>query len=282
MGVNTLTQAGAPVPSEQAIPAPATNSIVAVTDKKGNPLTVIVKTKKGSVKATVRGIDIATGKLILSCEDDPAGKNRAAFPSSAQPATDRRNEASTAEAVQALRDSENLLTITVANKDLANKIKNGQIAVVNGAVQLTQKEAQAAINGNKRTLLHIVDKTKKNDEINTIKQPEKEETPWYKNWKVWAIILLTVGLATIGILGFRKGGWWNKNKKKTQSTVQTPSTTTSQYTPPSTQPTNTDERPASSHAPEPSQSSGPSIPGGNITSDYEITGPTVTHPANQL
>ncbi len=284
MGVGTLKQSAQPVVPEQPTQVVAQNSILAVTDKQGNPLVVTVRTKRGTVKATVRGIDTATGKLILSCDD--TRENRAAFPASKQPATDRQNEASTADAVQSLRDSENLLTITVSNKELANKIKNGQITTANGAVQLTQKQAQSAINGSKRTLLHIVDKkaVEKAQQIEEAKKQE-EDKPWYKNWKIWALILLTIGLATLGILAFRKGGWLNKDKK--HSKISTPSpvdpepSKTKEPEIPTYTPTNTDSRVEDNS----STPSTPNIPGGNITEDkgsYEISGPIVTPPAHGL
>lgn len=71
-------------------------------------------------------------------------------------------------------------------------------------------------------------KAKEVQNVEEAAKPAQEEKPsWWernKNWIYWGLGILGVaGLATIGFLGFRKGGWWNK--KKTPQVTPTPSPT---------------------------------------------------------
>ncbi len=192
----------------QTVPAPAVpTTLVPVYDSTGKQITVTVN----GVKAVIQGYDKATGKLHLTCADTP--ENQAKFRRSTQPKTDRTNEPSTDSTVRFFRDSQgNPLTITVKNPALAAKINGSQMV-------LSQQDAEKAIRNSKRTLMHIVDKTAQAEAVHN-NQPVKTEKEgwWSKHW--WKVLLGVLIAATIGILGFRKGGWWNKRPK----TPPTPST----------------------------------------------------------
>ena len=148
--------------------------------------------------------------LIFSTEDNE--ENRAKYGRSKNPLSLREKSGIDSDTNKYIQDIRNTDKLAITIKCPATVDKNtGEIKLSKSTTELAQS----------RSLMHIVDKKKatENDDKNAIEQKKKEgETPWYKNWKVWAIILLTVGLATIGVLGFRKGGWWNKDKKKTQKT----------------------------------------------------------------
>ncbi len=191
-----LSTAGQPVPT----PATQPQSLIPVFNKDGQKIVVVVN----GVRAVVQGYDKATGKLHLTCDDTQP--NRDKFRKSTQPSTDRSNEPSTDASVRFFRDSQgNPLTITVKNPALAAKISGSQMI-------LTQQDAENAIKKSKRTLMHIVDKTAQAEAVHN-NQPVKTEKEgwWSKHW--WKVLLGVLIAATIGILGFRKGGWWNPRDK---------------------------------------------------------------------
>ena len=216
------------VPS-QANPSPAANAsgalstagqtvatpsmpttLIPVHDSNGKQIIVTVN----GVRAVVQGYDTATGKLHLTCDDTES--NRAKFKNSTQPKKDRTNEPSTDSTVKFFRDSQgNPLTITVKNPALEAKVAGSQMI-------LSQQEAEKAIRNSKRTLMHIVDKTAQAEAVNNppIKTQKEEGGWWSRHW--WKVLIGILIATTIGILGFRKGGWWNKRKK----TNTTPTTTT--------------------------------------------------------
>lgn len=212
--------AGSAQPVEQtALPA----TFVPISTNDGKPVFVNVPGGNGTVKkACLVGYDTATGKAYCICSDTP--QNRNAFVSSKQPKIDRTNEPTTDAIVQYHRDAHDVLSITIKNDALKNKVQNGKIV-------LTQDDANNLVKKSSRTLMHVVDKKKENEQAQAVsEQAMKEEYKWYKDWKWWAGILALLALTTIGILGFRKGGWWNKRKKGGNTPV-TPTTVPGSTTP---------------------------------------------------
>ncbi len=196
-----LASSGQPV-EQTALPA----TFVPISTNDGKPVFVNVPGGNGTVKrACLVGYDTATGKAYCICSDTP--QNRNAFVSSKQPKIDRTNEPTTDAIVQYHRDAHDVLSITIKNDALKSKVQNGKLV-------LSQNEANELVKKSSRTLMHVVDKKKENEQAQAVaEQGTKEEYKWYKDWKWWAGILAVLALTTVGILGFRKGGWWNKRKK---------------------------------------------------------------------
>lgn len=199
---NALLAAG------QAVATPVVpTTLIPVHDKNGKQIMVTVN----GVRAIIQGYDKATGKLHLTCADTE--ENQKKFNRSTQPKTDRAKEPTTDATVKFFRDSQgNPLTITVKNPALASKVAGSQMI-------LTQQEAESAIKKSKRTLMHVVAKS---EITNTppVKTDKEEESWWSKHW--WKVLIGVLVATTIGILGFRKGGWWNKRKKtKTPTSTST-------------------------------------------------------------
>lgn len=61
-------------------------------------------------------------------------------------------------------------------------------------------------------------------------QPAEEQSWWERNkeWILWTLGTLVV--AIVGILGFRKGGWWNKDKKENTTVPSATETATTDTT----------------------------------------------------
>ena len=183
-------------------PSVTTPELEAVVGADGKPVETI-KLQNG-IEATVCGKDPKTGQYILTCPDTP--ENRAKYPGNPKKVQEVRNSSPTvANAVQFNRnaqtpDGKGLLTITIQGKQ-------GEPASL---AELTK--AAKAQNGG---LMHIVDKTRENE--NAAQAESKKSSFWDSSkswldpsgWKFWAALLTTLGLATLGILAFRKGGWLN-------------------------------------------------------------------------
>ena len=213
-------------------PSVTTPELEAVVGADGKPVETI-KLPNG-IEATVCGKDPKTGQYILTCPDTP--ENRAKYPGNPKKVQGVRNSSPTvANAVQFNRnaqtpDGKGLLTITIQGKQ-------GEPASL---AELTK--AAKAQNGG---LMHIVDKTKENE--NTAQAESKKSSFWDSSkswwdpsgWKFWAALLTTLGLATLGILAFRKGGWLNPRSHSNPSV--TPSSPNPEPTPPENIPDHEDE-----------------------------------------
>jgi hypothetical protein len=121
-------------------------------------------------------------------------------------------------------------SINFAKKEsIVDKVKNPALAskVAGSQMILSQQEAEKAIRNSKRTLMHIVDKTAQAEAVNNppIKTQKEEGGWWSRHW--WKVLIGVLIATTIGILGFRKGGWWNKRPKINPPVVPTPGQTSS-------------------------------------------------------
>ncbi len=279
-------------------------------DKNGKKITAI-KLNTG-VTVYPESYDEKNQTVIFSTEDTP--ENTAKYKRSGNPLNLRKKSgenSSTNIAIQELRNKDKL-AITIKCPATVDK-ETGSIKLKKSTNELSKSHS----------LMHIVDKKaiEKAQQIEEAKKQE-EDKPWYKNWKIWALILLTIGLATLGILAFRKGGWLNKDKKNgktssapskttpTPESVNTPSPNVNVQTPPAH-----DNTPAPNNTPPPHDNTpppnntppseeipvytpsnndnnvnsgvetSPNIPGQNITNnngEYNISGPQITPPANSL
>lgn len=246
--------------SVEQTPLPAT--FVPISTKDGKPVFVDVPGGNGTVKkACLAGYDTATGKAYCICSDTP--QNRNAFVSSKQPKIDRASEPTTDAIVQYHRDAHDVLSITIKSDKLKTKVENGKLV-------LTQAEANDLVKKSSRTLMHVVDKKKENEQAQAVaEQAAKQKESWWDKhkWKVIIGVLVALALTTIGILGFRKGGWWNKRKKggnSSPTTVAPGPTTPTPFIPHDTEPGPTTTPPLNSQVPTVNTTQSPLV-GENIT-----------------
>ncbi len=243
---------------QTALPA----TFVPISTQDGEHLLVNVPGGNGTVKkARLVGYDTATGKAYCICSDTP--QNRNAFVPSKQPKIDRTSEKTTDAIVQYHRDAHDVLSITIKSDELKGKVKDGKIT-------LTQREADALVRKSSRTLMHVVDKKKENEQAQAVaEQAAKQKESWWDKhkWKVIIGVLVALALTTIGILGFRKGGWWNKRKKggnSSPTTVAPGPTTPTPFIPHDTEPGPTTTPPLNSQVPTVNTTQSPLV-GENIT-----------------
>lgn len=253
----TLALSGQSV-EQTALPA----TFVPISTIDGKSIFVNVPGGKGTVrKARLVGYDTATGKAYCTCSDTP--QNRNAFVSSKQPKIDRAKESTTDTIVQYHRDAHDELSITIKSDQLKGKVENGKII-------LTQDQADALVRKSSRTLMHVVDKKKENEQAQAVaEQAAKQKESWWDKhkWKVIIGVLVALALTTIGILGFRKGGWWNKRKKggnSSPTTVAPGPTTPTPFIPHDTEPGPTTTPPLNSQVPTVNTTQSPLV-GENIT-----------------
>ena len=195
----TLNQTGTPVPV----------NLIPVTGRDGKPVTEY-KFPNGT-KATIQGYDPVSGRVFLTCEDTQTNRGRWNANVTAVRG-ERESNPNVKNTVQHFRDEHGLLTITL---DVGQNKKN----VTLDDLKNVQK---------RYGYMHIVantpedDKAKeaaaKEDKFDLFQNPK--DFTWGE-WLTWALI--AAGLTTIGILGFRKGGWFRSNKRRTQVTPSTPS-----------------------------------------------------------
>lgn len=197
-------------PSQTENPVQAPVKLIPVTGKDGNPVTEY--TFPNGTKATIQGYDPVSGRVFLTCEDTKANRDKWNANVTAVRG-ERESNPNVNNTVQHYRDEHGLLTITL---NVGPKKKNVTLD------DLKKVEKRYGY-------MHIVANTPKDDKAKEAAAKEDKfdlfQNPKDFTWGEWVTwILIAAGLTTIGILGFRKGGWFRSNKKRTQVTPSTPST----------------------------------------------------------
>lgn len=284
MGEKTKVPATQPTPATPKTPA---NTTLSSSGQRLDPSKV--QTTKGRELVGLKPVHLSDGKVSFNL---PGGKgnapaelvgfiegeglvfstalsNESKFIFSKQPAKDRSRSAATDNVTQMIRNDDDKHTIILKDPDLLAKIQAGQAISskdINNSIR-----SIASGKGKGRILMHVRNKTEQAQAV--AEQAAKQKESWWDKhkWKVIIGVLVALALTTIGILGFRKGGWWNKRKKggnSSPTTVAPGPTTPTPFIPHDTEPGPTTTPPLNSQVPTtPVQSTTvpPTVPGQNIT-----------------
>ncbi len=203
-------------------------------DKNGNRINKILLAS--GVVATIVGYDQAKKTFILSVPDTADNKkkyHRTNNPKKKR--TDSGEESETMTLIKQEWDKGNLpISISL------NPKKNGQMPTVkqleDGSFQIdmTAREFSA-----QRSLMHIdhrspEEKTAEKEQEKKAQAVAEQATKQKESWlsRHWGkLLLVLLAIATICVLGFRKGGWWNKKKKSNSSKSKSATTETKKTEP---------------------------------------------------
>lgn len=215
--------------TQQNQPLNTTSKPFILKDKNGNVINNI--RLASGVVATLIGYDEQKKTFILSVPDNEANQKK--YPGTSNPEKKRKESGENSKTMKLIKqewDKGKLpISISFPSKQAptVRRLEDGSFQI-----DMTTREFSA-----QRSLMHIDNRTEeekiadktKTDQAQAVseKATQKKESFLSKHWgKILIGILLIV---MISILGFHKGGWWNKKKKsppqKNESKTETPNKT---------------------------------------------------------
>ncbi len=213
MGAPTTTPAQNPGTTTNPTPVATTPAVATPTAPQWQAVPGATTVKLHGIEFTVQGYDPKSKRYILTCPDTE--ENRKPFPSNVPGVRQIRSQHETvANGVQYNRnlntpDGKGLLTVTVPLGKNATE----------PSLQDLQNQAKQGVGK-----MHIVDRTA----TEQAQAQAEQKSGWDKfcdhmseNWGWYLLGIIITGV--VGYYGFRKGGWFRSNKKRTQVTPSTPS-----------------------------------------------------------
>lgn len=197
-------------------------------DKNGNKINKI--RLASGVEATIVGYDQKNKTFILSVPDTADNKKK--YLRTDHPKKKRTDSGEKSETMTLIKQEWDKGNLPIS---ISLNPKKGQIPAViqlaDGSFQINMTAQEFSA---QRSLMHIdhrsqEEKTAEKEQEKKAQAVAEQATKPKESWlsRHWGKLLLAIlAVATICVLGFRKGGWWNKKKKSNSSKSKSATTET--------------------------------------------------------